>query len=88
MNDDEKRKWAKKFLAGLKKVKEKAQSDERATAAYWNADDWGSISGIKDADEWVENQILKYVVKYASPNNRPKYAVKEKTPAVKGIDRV
>jgi len=55
--------FAKSLLAGIEKTKKKINNDERATAEYWNADDWGSMSGIKDANEWEENQIVEYVVK-------------------------
>jgi hypothetical protein len=58
-------KWAKALLDGIEKEREKANRDQRSTASYWNADDWGSISGIRDAEEWVENQIIKYVLKHA-----------------------
>lgn len=55
--------WAKSLLEGIQKVKDKANQDERSTAAYWNCDDWGSISGIRDAREWVDGQVIEYVLK-------------------------
>lgn len=48
----------------IKKIflkKEKLMNDPRATAAYWNADDWGSISGFKDAEKWVNTELGKYL---------------------------
>lgn len=96
MSEDEKRKWAKKFLAGLEKVKEKAESDERATASYWNCDDWGSISGMRDAEEWVENQLINYVIEKVSKHvdkyvdkiaERHERRYHNSTPAIKGIDQ-
>jgi len=56
-------KFAKNLIKGIKDAERKARQNEKATDRYWNADDWGSISGIRDAEEWVENQISKYVVK-------------------------
>jgi hypothetical protein len=35
--------------------------NEKATAAYWNCDDWGSISGFKDAEEWVRGSLATYL---------------------------
>jgi hypothetical protein len=57
--------WAKAFLKGLNKLKTRIHKDERATPAYWNSDDWGSISGIRDAEEWIESQLTDYIVKNA-----------------------
>lgn len=35
--------------------------DEKATAAYWNCDSFGSISGIRDAENWVEGELEKFM---------------------------
>jgi len=35
--------------------------DERSTAAYWNCDSFGSISGIRDAENWVEGELEKFM---------------------------
>jgi hypothetical protein len=56
-------KFAKSLLRGIKAAKEHALSDRRSNAAYWNGDDWGSISGAIDASNWVEEQVVNYVVK-------------------------
>lgn len=55
--------WAKSLLKGIEEVRRKASKDEKSTAAYWNGDGWGSISGIRDADEWVERQVVDYVLR-------------------------
>lgn len=49
------------IIRGLAAVREKARNDKRSTAAYWNGDDWGSISGHRDAAEWMEDQEVKYL---------------------------
>jgi len=56
-------KFAKKLIKGMKTTRDNAEKDRRATAAYWNGDDWGSISGVLDAAEWVDNQVVNYTVK-------------------------
>lgn len=35
--------------------------DERSRAAYWNCDDFNSISGIRDAENWVEGELEKFM---------------------------
>lgn len=55
---------AKKFLQELDEFREKIMKDQKATAYYWNCDDWGSISGHRDADEWVERQLAEFVINY------------------------
>lgn len=57
-------KQAKRFLKGLARYEEKVREDPRANVDYWNADDWGSISGIRDAEEWVESQLARYVLRW------------------------
>lgn len=64
MND---RQWAKELLGHIADAQRKASEDERSKAYYWNADDWGSMSGIKDAQEWVDNQVADCILKYAQP---------------------
>ena len=61
MTKDEK--WARALLKGIEKKKESARRDQRANPLYWNGDDWGSISGIRDAREWMEGEIIKYILK-------------------------
>ena len=34
--------------------------DQRSTAEYWNGDSWGSISGMRDAENWVNTEIEKF----------------------------
>lgn len=54
--------FAVSLIRGITAAREKAHRDERSKARYWNCDDWGSISGIRDAEEWVEGQVARYVV--------------------------
>lgn len=65
---------AKNILRKLDKADRRIKQDMRATAAYWNADDWGSISGVRDAQEWVENErartLLKLMKKRKKANAR------------------
>ncbi len=65
--DKELNKWAKKLLIKLREEADKANQDERSHSDYWNGDSWGSISGIRDANEWVENQLINCVLKNARP---------------------
>lgn len=58
------KRWARELLKGIEDTKKVAKQDRRATAAYWNRDSWGSI---RDAEEWVENQVLDYILKEAQP---------------------
>ena len=66
MNADEK-KWALGLIKDLGKLTSKLLNDERATASYWNGDDWGSASGYTEAEEWISNQLAKYVCDRARP---------------------
>ena len=50
--------------AAIKKL-DALRNDRRAHAAYWNCDDWGSISGYRDAQEWVESEFGKWVLEQA-----------------------
>lgn len=59
------RKWAASFLKGLEAARKKATSDPRAHGDYWNGDSWGSISGIRDAEKWVNDQLVNYVLRRA-----------------------
>lgn len=55
--------------------------DHRAGPAYWNGDDWGSISGFRDADEWVNNQMIAWVeraIKRTIITDRPRIKRKKK----------
>lgn len=58
-------KWAKALLSGIEKKKASIANDEKASPHYWNGDTWGSISGIRDAAEWEENELARYVLKHA-----------------------
>lgn len=60
--------WALKLLQGIEAERNRAQRDVRASASYWNGDDWGSISGINDAGGWVEGELVRYVLKHAKPS--------------------
>lgn len=68
MNMKEKRQWAKKLIKGIKATEAKSAKNIRSTPTYWNGDDWGSIQGVKDAAEWVENQLIDYILENAKPN--------------------
>jgi len=59
--------WAKKLLKGIEETKERARRDKRSTSAYWNGDSWGSLSGVRDAEEWAEGQVLDFILKNARP---------------------
>lgn len=60
------RKWAKKLIAGIAAAKSKALRDRKSTAEYWNGDSFGSISGVSDAQEWVDGQVVDFVLKNAT----------------------
>lgn len=62
---ERKRKWAVALLLDLAKVRKRAALSPKSTAAYWNGDDWGSISGIKEAAQWVEDEMINCVVGHA-----------------------
>lgn len=51
----------RKLIRGLRKQEDRLQRDPRATAEYWNGDDWGSISGQRDASEWVERKLAEWL---------------------------
>lgn len=36
--------------------------NEKANAAYWNGDDWGSVSGSRDAKEWLNDSLATYLI--------------------------
>jgi hypothetical protein len=58
-------KQLKEITKLLEKVDEKRRilsEDKRASASYWNGDDWGSISGHRDAAEWVNDQLAELVL--------------------------
>ena len=61
--DKEQKDWARKLFKGIQEVTEQVCRDEKANPDYWNGDDWGSISGVRDAREWIEDQILEYLCK-------------------------
>lgn len=61
--------FADKLIKGIDSARTRANKDKRSTAEYWNGDDWGSCSGIKDADDWVNNQINTWVVKFLKNNS-------------------
>lgn len=50
-----------KVLEKLDKKTEELNKDERSLPSYWNGDDWGSISGIRDAAEWVASSRAAYL---------------------------
>jgi len=37
------------------------KKDERSLPSYWNGDDWGSISGIRDAADWLARNRAAYL---------------------------
>lgn len=45
--------------------------NEKATAAYWNGDDWGSISGFKDAEEWIRSSLATYLTELLAKHQQP-----------------
>lgn len=65
------RKWAKELLAKINHARTKANNDQRSKAEYWNGDNWGSMSGIKDAINWVDNQIIDCIIEHATPKVKP-----------------
>lgn len=36
--------------------------NEKASGDYWNGDDWGSISGFKDAKKWMNDSLATYLI--------------------------
>lgn len=60
-------KLAKKILAGLETAKRKAMKDPRSKPEYWNGDGWGSVSGVKEADDWVNRQLASYLETQLEP---------------------
>ena len=57
---------AKEILAGIEKERARLGQDKRATASYWNGDDWGSIFGMRDAEDWINVNLAKYLLKRIS----------------------
>lgn len=51
------------IIKKLEKNKEKLNRDPKAFGNYWNADDWGSVSGWNDATEWVNREQAKKLLK-------------------------
>lgn len=52
------------YVAVLKKLDEKTEElkkDKRYDPSYWNGDDWGSISGVRDAAEWMTSSRAAYL---------------------------
>lgn len=54
---------ALRIVKGLPTVEAEARNDVRSSPAYWNGDDWESISGSHDAREWMDQQLAQYVSK-------------------------
>lgn len=54
----------RKLLDGIEKKQRELRADQRSTAAYWNCDSWGSMSGIDDAHNWVEGQLIVFVLNW------------------------
>ncbi len=52
---------ANDIIGLIEATKKRAMKDERSTSRYWNGDDWGSMSGIEDANAWVSGQVADAV---------------------------
>lgn len=35
--------------------------NEKASGHYWNGDGWGSISGFRDAEKWMNDSLAIYL---------------------------
>ncbi len=57
------REQAQALLDGIERVRDEARKDKRATASYWNGDDWGGLSGQRDAASWVNEQVLEFIMR-------------------------
>lgn len=51
------------LLDSIGKHERKLRQSKYASPHYWNGDTWGSISGIRDANEWVDCELAKFVNK-------------------------
>lgn len=50
-----------KLIRDLEKKKRSLRQDRRSTPSYWNGDDWGSSSGILDAENWVNSELERWL---------------------------
>lgn len=55
-------KWVKNLIRNIEDKRRKLQADERATARYWNCDDYGSIDGFRDAEAWLDRNLAEYAL--------------------------
>lgn len=62
--------WAIELARGITNERARLSRDKRATAEYWNCDSWGSISGMRDAAEWMENELAKYIARHVKPRRK------------------
>lgn len=55
---------AKQLVRDLLEHRKTLRRRPESTGDYWNGDGWGSIQGFKDADNWLENEMAAFVVKW------------------------
>jgi hypothetical protein len=55
-------KAARKVLVGLRNEERRLSLEPQAKDSYWNGDAWGSISGIRDAEDWVSDRLAAYLL--------------------------
>jgi len=60
--------YADKLIKGINAAKKRAEKSPKATAAYWNCDNWGSCSGMQDADTWVKDYVRNWVMEFVEKN--------------------
>lgn len=53
---------ADEIITLLEKKRNELERNEKASEHYWNGDDWGSISGYKDARNWVMRSLAEYLM--------------------------
>jgi len=56
---------AEQFIISLDRKRGVLQNDVKASASYWNDDNWGSIDGINDARSWLRRKLGTYALQRA-----------------------
>jgi hypothetical protein len=56
-------KAARRVINGFEDERRRLLRDRRAHAEYWNGDSWGSMSGIRDAEDWLFNNLANYLLR-------------------------
>jgi hypothetical protein len=54
---------AKSVLDSLEEERKRLLTHKESNPAWHNCDEWGSISGIKDAEKYVKDGLAKHLMK-------------------------